>query len=175
MKELEKQTEREVREMTQSAIDKYTHFAQNMEEWKNSFGGKFATAQHSMRENFMNQVRELEELKEDFEKLFVPYIFSQIKGQIDNYDPEYLGRLENKLTKLKKKLDSDTFRYIEFPYHNLPNPHEVSRWPMFVFIASAVICLLCSATFHLFYPMSARTSSLMQVFTLCSRGWTTRE
>ena len=76
-----------------------------------------------MTDKFMHQIKEMEELKEDFEKYFVPFIFSEIKGKIDQYDPEYVAKLEVKLKNLKEKLDSDTFKYIEFPYHNLPNPH----------------------------------------------------
>ncbi|CAH0519887.1 unnamed protein product [Peronospora belbahrii] len=33
-------------------------------------------------------------------------------------------------------------------------PHDVPRWPIFVFMASAVICLTCSAVFHLMFVVS---------------------
>ena len=46
-----------------------------------------------MQHKFRSQMKEMEELKEDFEQLFVPYIFSQIKGKIDEYDPEYIKNL----------------------------------------------------------------------------------
>lgn len=39
-------------------------------------------------------------------------------------------------------------------HHSGPNLHEVSRWPVFVMLSSAIICLSCSTLFHLFYPMS---------------------
>jgi hypothetical protein len=45
-----------------------------------------------------------------------------------------------------------------------PNPHAVSRWPIFVFLFSAAICLLCSTTFHLFYPMSgSKYKSILRI------------
>ncbi|KAF1779431.1 AdipoR/hemolysin-III-related [Phytophthora cactorum] len=33
-------------------------------------------------------------------------------------------------------------------------PHNVPHWPIFAFMASAVICLTCSATFHLMFVVS---------------------
>ncbi|RLN97422.1 hypothetical protein BBJ28_00013791 [Nothophytophthora sp. Chile5] len=33
-------------------------------------------------------------------------------------------------------------------------PHQVPHWPIFVFMVSAVICLTCSATFHLLFVYS---------------------
>ncbi|CAI5742709.1 unnamed protein product [Peronospora destructor] len=33
-------------------------------------------------------------------------------------------------------------------------PHDVPRWPIFAFMASAVICLTCSAVFHLMFVVS---------------------
>jgi adiponectin receptor len=36
------------------------------------------------------------------------------------------------------------------------NPAHISRWPVVVMMISAIICLLCSATFHLFYPMAGK-------------------
>lgn len=38
-------------------------------------------------------------------------------------------------------------------YVNPPLTH-VSRWPMFVFMMSAVVCLACSTCYHLFMPLS---------------------
>ena len=41
------------------------------------------------------------------------------------------------------------------------NPHQISRWPIFAFLFSAAFCLLCSSVFHLFYPMSGRTYTVL--------------
>jgi predicted membrane channel-forming protein YqfA (hemolysin III family) len=43
-----------------------------------------------------------------------------------------------------------------------PNPQAISRWPIFVFLGSAVICLLSSTIFHLFHPMSVSKFSIIQ-------------
>ncbi|CAI5742303.1 unnamed protein product [Hyaloperonospora brassicae] len=40
-------------------------------------------------------------------------------------------------------------------------PHDVPRWPLFVFLASAVICLSCSATFHLMFVVSRSAYTLL--------------
>lgn len=37
-----------------------------------------------------------------------------------------------------------------------PNPGHISRWPVVAMMISAVICLMCSSVFHLFYPMSGK-------------------
>jgi adiponectin receptor len=34
--------------------------------------------------------------------------------------------------------------------------HRVSRWPIFVFLISAILCLGFSATFHLFYSVGVK-------------------
>lgn len=39
---------------------------------------------------------------------------------------------------------------------------QVPRWPVFVFTASAIFCLGCSATFHLFYVMNREAAVLFQ-------------
>jgi len=37
----------------------------------------------------------------------------------------------------------------------------LSRWPIIVFLISAVFCLLCSAVFHLFYCLSHRANQIL--------------
>lgn len=55
----------------------------------------------------------------------------------------------------KQEIDSDHFKYLDISPHTSPNPQHVSRWPLMVFLSSALVCLLCSTLFHLFYPMSS--------------------
>ena len=52
------------------------------------------------------------------------------------------------------KVDSSAYDFIDFT--NSPNPGHISRWPVVAMLISAVICLLCSTIFHLFYPMSGK-------------------
>jgi len=37
----------------------------------------------------------------------------------------------------------------------------LSRWPIIVFLLSAVFCLMCSAIFHLFYCLSHRANQIL--------------
>lgn len=67
---------------------------------------------------------------------------------ITNFKHE-LAHLTDKFIELSDSKQADFFD----PIHS-PNPTFVSRWPVFIFLCSATICLVCSATFHLFYPMS---------------------
>lgn len=44
------------------------------------------------------------------------------------------------------------------------DPLRISRWPIFVFLVSAIMCLFGSSLFHLFYQMSEKASRyLMRV------------
>jgi adiponectin receptor len=113
--------------------------------------------QSQFKNEIQHQLTELESLKDDYENVFIPYILNEIKIKID---PEYLEQITNKLNKIKETLDSSTYDYVELK-RKMPNPHQVSRWPVVIFLFSAAICLLCSTTFHLFYPMSGSNSSLI--------------
>ena len=60
------------------------------------------------------------------------------------------------------KVDSSAYDFIDFT--NSPNPGHISRWPVVAMMIAAVICLLCSAIYHLFYPMSGKYFSLFRRF-----------
>ena len=53
---------------------------------------------------------------------------------------------------LISKIDSPFYDFIDLT--NSPNDGHISRWPVVAMMISAIICLICSAIFHLFYPMS---------------------
>jgi len=42
------------------------------------------------------------------------------------------------------------------------DPHHLSRWPIVVFLLSAVTCLLCSSIFHLFYCINHNVNKVLQ-------------
>lgn len=162
MKEFSVFTEREFNELTQNVISQYSEFSSSVEEWKKKVDENVLTMQDSFKSSLLHQISELEELKIKFEEKFVPSILNSFKGQIDHLDSDYIKRLQLKLDDLKHKIDSETFRYIESPLYNTPNPHEISRWPIFAFISSAIFTLTCSSLFHLFYPMSGSNPLLTQ-------------
>jgi len=41
------------------------------------------------------------------------------------------------------------------------DPLKLSRWPILVFLCSAIFCLMGSSAFHLFYCMGLRTNSIL--------------
>lgn len=45
---------------------------------------------------------------------------------------------------------------MEIGYQNIRNEAHVSRWPVVFYLFSALVCLVCSAGFHLFFPMSSK-------------------
>lgn len=73
------------------------------------------------------------------------------------------------LEELKEHLDSSVFLAMEL-HGERPNPQHVSKWPVFVFLLSAAICLLNSTVFHLFHPMSSSTPPPTQRHTECCCG-----
>lgn len=85
--------------------------------------------------------------------MFIPYIVDSLYTRIDS---EYLGKVTEKLQKIKKQMDSPKYDYISEMGSSGNNPNHISRWPIFVFLFSAFFCLSCSAIFHLFYPMSGK-------------------
>lgn len=71
--------------------------------------------------------------------------------------------------RIKHKIDSTHFQYLEF-HEEMPNPQEISRWPIFVFLSTALFCLLSSSIFHLVYPMSASTFiTYKEIYTITNR------
>jgi len=99
--------------------------------------------------------------------------FISIKKKIK----ELSGDLKNKVNQLHDqllvKIDSsdfdwvDIYKFIHPTYSNakaLRDGHHlipVSRWPIIVFLLSAVFCLMCSAVFHLFYCLSQRANQIL--------------
>lgn len=78
-------------------------------------------------------------------------IISSFKDEIAYLSEEFIKMSDSK--------GADLFD----PAHT-PNPFFISRWPIFVFLWSAVFCLLCSAIFHLFYPMSGASYKIFLRF-----------
>ncbi|EGR33039.1 hypothetical protein IMG5_063250 [Ichthyophthirius multifiliis] len=79
----------------------------------------------------------------------------------------YKNEIMKKLTELQQQvidqIDSHQFDWIEFHINDIQNKnilltnqssHDISRWPIFVFLISAVLCLSFSSTFHLLYQLS---------------------
>ena len=73
----------------------------------------------------------------------------------------------SKLNELKEdmvnQIDSKEFDWIDFHMSEFMNYHEtsentnkLSRWPIFVFLFAAFLCLICSASFHLFHPVNPK-------------------
>ena len=80
---------------------------------------------------------------------------NQVKGGItNNIDHQYLEELESRLKNFERKIDEDYIKYVSVFDESEQNPQQISKWPIFVFMLSAVFCLMCSCFFHLFYPMS---------------------
>ncbi len=107
--------------------------------------------QESMRQNLMANFDKFQQMKQDYENIIAPALISQINA-INN---SYVNNIKEQFTLFKQEIDSDQFKYLDLVQNTSPNPHNISRWPLMVFLSSALVCLLCSTFFHLFYPMSS--------------------
>ncbi|EGR29870.1 hypothetical protein IMG5_147130 [Ichthyophthirius multifiliis] len=111
-----------------------------------------------MIQNVNNQLepiyKQMKEMDEAFNEQMNERFF-------EKYKDELIGKIENLRYELIQQIDSHQFDWIDFymdDYINKnefliekSNTHVVSRWPIFVFLLSAILCLLFSTLFHLFY------------------------
>lgn len=96
-------------------------------------------------------------MKNDYENIIAPALINQI-NLLNN---SYVNEIKAQMAALKQEFDSDSYQYVDILHEAGPNPGGVSRWPIMVFLFSAFFCLMCSAFFHLFYPMSSSNFGLI--------------
>ena len=100
---------------------------------------------------------------------------------IKEYNGMFKQRLENIKNNLLYSIETNNFDWVEIyrydysgfridlrlnpmPLRKPSDPKRTSRWPIFVFLVSAIMCMGGSALFHLFYQMSATANRyLMRV------------
>ena len=77
---------------------------------------------------------------------------------------ESLKPLLKKLEFIISEIDTQKYDWIDAYSDKHLSIHQVHRWPLFVYIVSAMICLMCSSIFHLFSAhsmiMNKRLSTL---------------
>ena len=74
---------------------------------------------------------------------------------------EGLKPLLKKLEFIISEIDSQKYDWIDAYSDKHLSIHIVHRWPLFVYIASAMICLMCSSIFHLFSAHSLKMNLCM--------------
>ena len=103
-----------------------------------------------VKESLRSNLVRFEMAKLEFERTLAPMLIQEFHH---HFDDSWVGKIEEAVDKLKDQFDSEAFQYVEL-HNERPNPQHISRWPIFVFLVTALICLLCSTFFHLFHPMS---------------------
>jgi len=76
--------------------------------------------------------------------------------------PHMMDNFKDTMTDVSEKIDSSSLDWLEFGTmidQTTQQFTEVHRWPLFIHLISAVICLSCSAMFHLFLSHSAHMFS----------------
>lgn len=95
---------------------------------------------------------------------FEDRIFSMYNRLSSANATEKFKPLIKKLENIIAKIDSHDYDWIDLYNDKYQTSAGVSRWPIFVFISSAMICLMCSSIFHLFnahsFLMNRKLSTL---------------
>ncbi|KAG1709613.1 hypothetical protein DVH05_020268 [Phytophthora capsici] len=117
-----------------------------MEQLRNELGALSARLGGQVRDAHSEQVRSLKvQLGERVESLsvFLQDVASQVGADLPmKYALEELDGVAESVRKGLHILAT------------AEGPHNVPHWPIFAFMASAVVCLTCSATFHLMFVVS---------------------
>ncbi|OMJ66997.1 hypothetical protein SteCoe_35968 [Stentor coeruleus] len=83
---------------------------------------------------------------------FEERIFSMYNRLSSANETSQFKPLIKKLENIIAKIDSQDYDWIDL----YKTTTGVSRWPIFIFIVSAMICLMCSSIFHLFNAHSSK-------------------
>lgn len=110
----------------------------------------------SIKQQLKEKLEEVDAYKQYYENVIAPQIVAAVENQLNN---TFLNSLKTHAQALKKHLDSNIFSPMEL-HPETDNPQLISRWPIFVFLATAVLCLLFSTVFHIFHPLSSSTPAL---------------
>ena len=110
-----------------------------------------------IEEQMMEIYKEAYILGQEFEVKIVD-MYNRIKS---GNSTERFRPLLNKLENIIGKMDSKEYDWIDVSRKASIPSMKVSRWPIFVYIFSAMICLLCSSIFHLFTAHSMNMSKIM--------------
>jgi adiponectin receptor len=81
-------------------------------------------------------------------------VYSMYNRLSSGNSTEGLKPLIKKLESIISEIDSQKYDWIDVYSDKHLTIHKVSRWPVFVYIVSAMICLTCSSLFHLFSAQS---------------------
>jgi len=174
--------EHELSEKFSQTKDDLTKFGENtvsnLESTLESISNEVSNAQKNINPEALGKL--LSNLKDQLEGFSVS--ISALKNSMsERLDIKKLEETSNdlkeQLSELQKevveKIDSEAFDWIDIYKYINPSYSTslsrkdghimmpLSRWPIIVFLISAVFCLLCSAIFHLFYCLSHKANQIL--------------
>jgi len=179
----------EVKDLFEPIYDRLPNFSQ-FETTRNEIA-KFSENTLVSLENKLDSItQDIDQVKKDINPEAIGRLLMKMKDQLEgfaehfeniHFDKQKLnemsGKLKAKVSQLQDELlvqiDSSEFDWIDIykfihptyattkalteGHHLIP----VSRWPIIVFLLSAVFCLMCSAVFHLFYCLNQRANQIL--------------
>lgn len=92
-----------------------------------------------------------------FEKFQIPEI------EIQRFTSNFGNKILEYKDEIIEKLNSKEMEWIDIfhkQYSHIDNMN-IGRWPLYVFLAGAIVCLSGSATYHLFSAHSHKVSAIM--------------
>lgn len=104
----------------------------------------------NLKQELKTKLGEVEKYLRNYQETIAPELVQKVEKELHS---DLLDHIIAHTDILKHHLDSAIFRPMEL-HPESPNPMFVSRWPLFIFLLTAVLCLLFSTIFHLFYPLS---------------------
>lgn len=110
---------------------------------------------------FESQMLELYEDAYYLGHKFEERIFSMYNRLSSDNATEKFRPLVKKLENIIAKLDSHDYDWIDLYNDKYQTTAGVSRWPLFIFIASAMFCLICSSVYHLYSAHSLKLNRRM--------------
>lgn len=123
--------------------------------------------------SFLHKIKEkLEGLTHPIKALKLDSKLVDQKEKIKSLTDKVEKKLHNLQDKLVQKIDSAAFDWIDIYKYIKPSYKQIaddgyrrvplSRWPIIVFLLTAVFCLLCSAIYHAFCCISVRANQVLR-------------
>ncbi len=122
-----------------SSYSPYDEIVENLKQIKNKLGG--------YKDKIVNESIHIYETIEDSSVI------------------HFIEDINEKMLKFKDKvvdaMDSTQMDWIDIYQNDHSHPSKIRRWPLFIFLFGAIICLGCSAVFHWFCVYSQQWSNFL--------------
>jgi len=179
----------EIKDLFDPVYERISHFSQ-FEHTREEIAKLGENTLINLERRLEALTHDIEKVQEDINPEAIGRLLTKLKNQLEGFSlsnvhidfdkaklEEIAQDLKNKMNDLQhnviSKIDSADFDWIDIYKYISPNHSSsktlqegrhivpLSRWPIIVFLLSAVFCLSCSAVFHLFYCLGKRANQIL--------------